>query len=145
MGRVVSMAPLICGVARIEQRSEPMRVKKFGSDARVERFDKSVLSWLSRLNKEKLNAMFFRPELHDLRRQLGAVVDPQIFRLAVGPSDFVEHVDYRLAWERIVEFKREAAATKFVHHRQATKGTSVKQPIVNEVERPTLEGSRCPT
>ncbi|HTX55806.1 MAG TPA: hypothetical protein VMD47_01760 [Candidatus Acidoferrales bacterium] len=45
------------------------------------------------MNEEQLDVVIFGPELHELGRSFGTVVDPQVLGIAVDRGNVIEHVD----------------------------------------------------
>ena len=79
-----------------------MSVEKLGTNARIERLDVRILRRLSRLNEKQFDAVFLGPPLHDFRRQLGPVVNSDIFRITEFSRNVIENVDDALTGERVI-------------------------------------------
>lgn len=100
VSRVVGVQPPVRLELPLGQRVKPLRVEEFAANTVVERLDERILRRFTGLDEEQLDVMLFRPELHQLGRELRPVVDAQVLRIAVDRGNTVQHGDYRSAWKR---------------------------------------------
>ncbi len=78
------------------------------------------------------------PSKHCKRNHLRTVVHYDGFRVTSQFSDRVEHAGHAFTGERKVRFERKVFARAIVAYSEDAKSAVVSQPIVDEIERPSL-------
>ena len=83
----VVRTPSIQLFAGVGKACEPVSVQTFGPKLAVERLDEAVVRWLTGLGEVQYNVVGVSPQIEVVGDELGAVIDPDCLRVAVGPAD----------------------------------------------------------
>src|SRR5579862_1048159 len=115
---VVVDQPFVSPIANLRKSLERLNVEKLVTNARIERFDPSVLSGLAGVDEMQQHVMIDRPLQHDAGDIFWAVVDSKSRWISADGGDVVERSNDAAAGERKVWIKREPFAAKPVLDRK---------------------------
>jgi hypothetical protein len=93
------------------------------------------------VDEAKQNTPLLTPCAPRPRNELGAVVDPNLFRPSALGNDAFEHSHNAQAGKACVHFDGQRLARKLIHNGQAAKGAPAGQRVADKVHRPALIGS----
>lgn len=71
---IVAVAPVFDNASSFVHVGEPLQIQTLGTKTPVERFDVSILHWLSGLDKEHPYLILIRPQIEFVSGELGPVI-----------------------------------------------------------------------
>lgn len=136
---LVVIGPPVIGTATcLEDRHETVHVEELVADLTVERFNAALLRWLTGRDEVQLDILLGCPAQHGVARELRAVIKPNRLGQPAFEGDPFKLPDSVGASQRVVDVQRQALAGEVVDDGKGSNRAAVLNPIVHEIDRPTL-------
>ena len=133
---VVGGSPAGQGGAGVIEIVEDRLVEQFVAHAAVEGFANPILHWLTRRNEMPSDPTALSPSQHSVGGELGSVIGDDQIGFAAPRDDRVEFSRHPATRERGVGDRRQAFLGHVVDHVEDAEAPTVRELVVDEVDRP---------
>jgi len=141
---IVFPSPAFDDLPCLRQGGEPVYIQTLGPQRAVERLHVRVIRGLPRPREVDAHLVVIGPQIHDLTGELRSVIAEQELGNPALLPNAIQRRHYVFALQFLAHRDRQTFPSKYIHDRQRSKPSSIRELVGHEIQTPHFVGRSWP-